>query len=207
VGAEAKAKEGDVFLAFQNGERLAPLTQARSTLIVSAIQTLRARGLFERYQAQLDAATRGQIGELIAGQWISVDLAVRHYRAADGLGLDVPTIESIGAEVAQRTSKTSLYTAVKMSKALGVTPWTALGLAHRLRETSWRGSDLAIYRLGPKEARYDWIGQPCAAIPYFVRSFNGFMRALLELFCTKAYTHPVAARCNPTTLSVRISWA
>ena len=199
--------EGEILVPFQYPGQVPLLTQARSTLVVSAIQTLRARGFYPDYERALSAETRQRIAELIAGQWIPAELAVAHYRAADSLKLGVATIESIGAEVAERTSKTLLHTAVKMSKALGATPWTALSMAHRLREASWKGSDLAVYRLGPKEARYDWVGQPCAGVPYFVRSFGGFMRALVGLFCNKVYTHLVPARSSETSLSIRIAWA
>jgi hypothetical protein len=62
-------------------------------------------------------------------------------------------------------------------------------------------------RLGPKDARYDWIEQPYAAVPYFVRSFNGFMRVLINLFCARVYTTVVHDRCTQTSLSIRVSWA
>lgn len=182
------------------------LTHVRSTLVVSALQALRSRGMYEAYEKNLPSDARPRIVELIAGQWIEAALGVAHYRAVDRLGLDAATIEAIGADVAERTGKTVLHTAVKASKAMGVTPWAALALAHRLRETSWRGTDLAVYKLGPKEARYDWVGQPCAAIPYFVKSFTGFVRTLIGLFARAAYATPVAALSSSTTLSIRLSW-
>ena len=181
-------------------------THARSTLIVSGIQTFRARGLYERYTANLPQAERVEIVSLIAGQWIPIDLALDHYRAADRLGLGDDVIESIGAEVAERINKSALSVMVKMSKEAGVTPWSALANAHRLTDVNWRGSDVAVRRLGPKEARYDWVGQPCAQVPYFIASFGGFLRSLASLFCSKAYTRVVPGRTSATTLSYRLSW-
>jgi hypothetical protein len=197
---------GEIFLPFHSPNHVPALTHVRSTLVVSAIQAMRARGLYDAYEANLPPETRPRILELIAGQWIPAEMAVAHYRAVDQLSLAPATIEAIGADVADRTGKTVLHTAVKVSKALGATPWAALSLAHRLRETSWRGSDLAVYKLGPKEARYDWVGQPCAEIPYFTRSFTGFVRALIGLFCRTAYASPLPALSSPTSLSIRIAW-
>lgn len=197
---------GEIFVPFESPSRVPMLTHARSTLVVSAVQALRARGLYDRYQQHLAAETRERLLGLIAGQWIDVDLAVAHYRAADALGLDGSVVDEIGADVANRTGKSLLHTAVKLSKALGATPWTALSLSHKIREASWRGSDLAVFKLGPKEARYEWVGQPCAGVPYFARSFGSFMRALLALFCRTVHTRPVPELSSGTSLAVRISW-
>jgi hypothetical protein len=183
------------------------LRETRSTLIVSAILTLRARGFYERYTELLSPKLKEELLGLIAGIWIPAPLGLEHYRAVEQLALPPSTIEAIGAEMAERTSKTAIHSAVKMSKEIGVTPWAALAQAHRLRESTWRGTDIAVWKLGPKEARYDWVGQPYSEVPYFVTSFNGFMRALISMFCTRAYTHIVPERSTPTSFSIRISWA
>ncbi len=79
-------------------------------------------------------------------------------------------------------------------------------MAHQVNDVNWRGSDVTIFKEGPREAVYEWAGQPMATIPYFVRSWGGFLRALSTLFCTKARYRIENARCTPTTISVRISW-
>ncbi len=198
----------EVFLPFEaHGRVTHGATHVRSTLIVSSIQTLRTHGMFDAYLANLDATHRDALLSLIAGAWAPIELGLAHYRAAQRLGLDTSTIESIGAEVGERVNKSALAVVVKMSRQAGVTPWTALGRAHRLRELTWRGSDLAIWKLGPKDARLDWVGIPYAAVPYYVTSYGGFLRALLQLFCTKAYTRLVPEHSSPVSVSYRISWA
>jgi hypothetical protein len=84
-------------------EQVRPASLVRSTIIVSGLQAFRARGLIEAYQAHLPEHARASLLGLVAGHWISIGLAVEHYRAADRLGLDAPTIESIGADVAERS--------------------------------------------------------------------------------------------------------
>src|SRR5438105_14521143 len=106
------------------------VSEVRSTLIVSAIQTLRARGLYERYMAQLPPAVRSEVQSLIAGAWLPIELALEHYRAMDRLGLDAVTVEAIGGEVGERANKSMLSIVVRLSREAGVTPWTALAPSH-----------------------------------------------------------------------------
>lgn len=181
-------------------------TQIRSTVIVSGLQAVRARGLYERYVTLLSPAVRDDMLALIAGAWVPISLGVEHYRAMERLALDPTTVDGIGAEVADRLNRSALSIIVKLSKEAGVTPWTALSNAHRITDMNWRGSDVMVHKLGPKEARYDWIGQPCAQVPYFVAGFCGFLRGLSSLFCTKAYVRPLPERCSSAALSYRLSW-
>lgn len=197
----------EVYVPYENKSgRIPPATHVRSTLIVSSIQTLRSRNMLERYLDLVEPSRRDELLSLIAGTWVPIDMGLEHYRATNKLGLDSQTIEGIGAEVGERINKSFLSFVVKLSKEVGVTPWTALGRAHRLRELTWKGSDVAIWKLGPKDARFDWGGLPYASIPYYVTSFGGFLRGLIQLFCTKAYTRPVPDRMSPTFISYRISW-
>jgi hypothetical protein len=197
----------ELFVPFHYPARQAPLvTSIRSTLIVSAIQTLRVRGLYERYVAEVPPDRREPILSLIAGAWVPIELGFTHYEAMQRLGLDRTTITAIGGEVGERVNKSMMSVVVKLSKEVGVTPWTGLGYAHRARELMWKGGDVAVWKLGPKEARFDWIGQPFARVPYFVTSFGGFLCSLASLFCTKAYTRPVPEYCTPTSIGYRVSW-
>lgn len=194
------------FVPFEHSGRAQNATHVRSTLIVSSMQALRGRGLFDAYVGRLPAPSRADLVSLIAGTWVSIDLGLAHYRAAQGLGLDPKTIDAIGGEVGERVNKTALSLIVKLSKEAGVTPWTALQRAPRLRELSWKGGDVAVWKLGPKDARFDWVGMPYASIPYYVISFGGFLRGLIQLFAAKAYTKVVPDRCSATSISYHLAW-
>jgi hypothetical protein len=196
-----------LFLPFRFPSSRTPLaTQIRSTVIVSGLQAVRARGIYEAYVAHLALDARADIQSLIAGVWSPLALGLEHYRAMDRLALDVAAVDAIGAEVADRLNRSALSIAVKMSKEAGVTPWTALSHAHRITDINWRGSDVMVEKLGPKEARYEWIGQPCASVPYFVAGFAGFLRALLNLFCSKVFVRILPKRSSATAASYRLSW-
>ncbi len=197
----------EVFLAARYPLTAIPLaTEIRSTLVVSALQTVRARGLMDKYRETLPASAQERITSLVAGSWIPVELALDHYRAMDRLQLTNEEIDGIGADVAARVNKSVLSIAVSLSKRAGATPWTALSVSHRINDTNWRGSDIAIYRLGPKEARYDWLGQPCASVPYFVTAFGGFLRGLGSLFSSRIYVRLAPSHCSPRSVSYRLSW-
>jgi hypothetical protein len=177
---------GEIVLPFRTPNPR-PVFEARSTLIISGIQTLRAQGLYERYVALLSPSLREQMMSLVAGLWIPAELAIEHYRTLDRLDLPKTTIEAIGAEVADRAYKTVLARVPVISKRADATPWTVLLLSHRNLDVNWRGSDMMITKEGPLEAIFIWAGQPCASVPYFVTSWGSFLRALTSLACTKAW--------------------
>jgi hypothetical protein len=195
------------FVAFRYPpSRIPNATEIRSTVIVSGLQALRARGLYEHYLEVLEPSVKPDIQSLIAGSWMPIDLGIHHYRAMGRMPLDAPTVDAIGAEVADRLNRSALSIAVKLSKEAGVTPWTALSHAHRITAINWKGSDVMVRKLGPKEARYDWAGQPCASVPYFLAGFCGFLRALTALFCTRAFVRLVPEGCTSMNVAYRISW-
>jgi hypothetical protein len=197
----------EVFVPYETANgRGSEATHVRSTLLVSSIQALRTRGFFDAYVAKLAPADRDVLLAMIAGTWVPVAVGMAHYVAADQLGLDSGTVAAMGAAVGERLNKSMLSIAVKLSKEVGATPWSALARAHRLRELTWQGSDLTVLKLGPKEARLDWVGIPYATVPYYLRAYGGFLQALIQLFCEKAYARHVPERSSNVAVSFRISW-
>jgi hypothetical protein len=188
-------------------EQVVHATEVRSTLLCAALQSLDGHGLLPRYRAQLDPAFEATMFSLIAGQWLPIDVARQHYAACDRLGLDAGIIEDIGNSVGQRVQKSVLNVLVRISREAGATPWTAMSQVTRLNELSWKGGAFEIAKIGPKDARMEWLGQPCAETDYYRTSFCGFVRGLLDLFCTRSYVRVLPARCSPTTVAVKISWA
>lgn len=196
----------EVFLAFRNPV-LRPITQARSTIIVAGIQTLRAHNLFSQYLTILTPGLREELLGLVAGMWIPIDLALEHYRAADRLNIDPSTIEAIGGEVADRTYKSWLAPLLLRAKRADSTPWDTFAMAHENNDLTWKGGDTQILKEGPKQALYEWVGQPLASVPYFVRSFSAFMRALLNVSADRVYQRLVTERCSPTAICLRFTWS
>jgi hypothetical protein len=187
-------------------ERIALAREVRSTLICAALRALDSRGLTAAYYDALDPRVAPSILSLTAGLWVPVELAVAHYAACDRLGLDPAVIEEIGSDVGKRIQKSVISVLVRLSREAGATPWSVFAHVPRLNELTWRGGAIEVTKHGPKDARLEWVGQPCAAIGYYRTSFCGFVRGVLELFCRRCYVHVISNRCGSTTLSVRIAW-
>jgi hypothetical protein len=197
---------GEPVVAFQYGRAgVVEATHLRSTAICSAVLALRQHGLFDRYLDVLEPRYRDEIPALPAGEWIPVDMGLAHYSACDRLNLDDDAVRALGADVSRRILKNLLSVVVKLSRGAGVGPWTALPHANRLREAMWQGSEIAVWKLGPKEARLEWAGQPCARTSYFRTSFGSLAAALLQVFCEKVYVRPLP-QTIPTSMQYRISW-
>jgi hypothetical protein len=195
----------EVFLPFRNSP-VVPVRDVRSTLIMAGIQSLREHGLFQRYSEALSTDVRERVAGLAAGIWVPVEIAVAHYSAMDRLGIEQHTIEALGAEVAARSWKHILSPVFARARRIGPKPWEAFGYTHETINLNWRGGDVQIVKEGPTQALYEWAGQPCAAIPYFVTSFGSFMRALTKLFASRATHRVVHERCSPTSIVLRLSW-
>ncbi|MEO8698131.1 MAG: hypothetical protein ABI658_31845 [Acidimicrobiales bacterium] len=95
---------------------------------------------------------------------------------------------------------------MKGARELGATPWAIISKLDKLRDRLWRGSAWAVFRLGPKEARIEWHGQPCAASPYYCVAFGAFASAIVTPFARVVITRHLRERSSPTVLVYRLSW-
>src|SRR5688572_27123859 len=75
------------------------VTQVRSTLLQSSLQTLREHGLFERYVALLPKEYHEPILLTLAPSWLPVEVAMAHYRCCDQLSLDDTALQRFGETV------------------------------------------------------------------------------------------------------------
>jgi hypothetical protein len=170
------------------------------------VRALRGRGYSDAYLAALDPKWHEAIATLTAATWLPIELAMAHYQACDSLGLSRATIESIGGESGLFVNQTVLRVVANASKAAGVTPFFALGQANTLLVRTWVGTSMAVWRLGPKEARLDWVQQPLMRYPYFRTAFGAFTAAICALFAMTLYAREMPARTKDDEASYRISW-
>jgi hypothetical protein len=90
---------------------------------------------------------------------------------------------------------------------MGVTPWSVLRVLPAVFEREWRGGGMAVYRIGPKDARVEFAGFPCSSITYCRVGMRGLIAAMCELVCAKAYVQEIRKLCTPTTLGYTVAWA
>jgi hypothetical protein len=200
----------EVLVAFPDGvsrERVPVATSFRSTWLSSSLRALKERGLMDRYLAALPQEHHEAVLTTVAGVWLPTAVATAHYQACDALGLPEAEQIAIGAEVGRHAQGSVLGTAVRLARDAGVTPWTILTRFPQVWGRIWQGGGVAIYRLGPKDARVEIAGWPCARIPYLRIAMQGVVGGLIELFCRKAYVTPLSRLCGLNTLAYRISWA
>jgi len=178
----------------------------RSTWVVSSIQTLRHRGLFDRYAALLPAAHRDAILMCVAGTWLPVAVARAHYEACQALGLARAEQIANGMAVGERAQGTVLGTVARAATGAGVTPWTIVPQMQRLWERGADGGANCVTRAGPKEGTIETIGCELFDVPYFRAAFGGVVLGVVRLFARDAYVHddtPAHARGESV---LRIQW-
>jgi hypothetical protein len=187
--------------------RMGIATVVRSTLVSASVQSLRARGLYDRYALRLAEADRNELASAVAGVWIPMSLAAAHYRACESLRLCVGEQLDIALKVGMHLHGTFLGAMLRMARTVGVTPWGALAYTDKLYERLFRGGGIAVTRVGPKDARVDLVGNPLCQTEYFRVGVRGVYQAALELFCERLTTHEIARRYSELDMAVRISWA
>ncbi len=179
--------------------RARPVSRVRSTLITASLVALRQMGFEERYYRALPQERHEELHSLVAGTWVSLELAAIHYTACDSLGLTATEMTQLGEDVSQRTQKSFVATLAKAS--------VLFSNAHRIWERVFEGGDIASYKLGPKEAYVEVAGCPLLALPYFRAAFRAYFRAVVALLSQVAYTHEVVAYGSESGAVFRFSWA
>jgi hypothetical protein len=196
----------EIVVPFDEGKHK-PATDLRSTLLTTSIQSLRARGLYDRYTGLLPAAHREAILTSVAGVWLPMNVGVAHYTTCDSLGLAAAEQFAIGQEVGDRVQGTLLGLVVRTAKTAGLTPWAGLSNCTRLYTRLFQGGSVRLVKLGPKEARLELVNNALSASPHYRNGFRGVAVAGAELFCQKAYGTELPRLTSPTTFAMRISWA
>lgn len=186
--------------------RVPPVSRFRSTWLTSSLRALRSRGRYEEYLARLPPHHRELVQTAIAGLWLPIDVAVVHYEACQSLGFTPSEQFDIGREVTRFALNTSYSVALRMAREAGVTPWSCFALQGKLWEQVWSGGAVGVFKVGPKEARVELHGWPCAKVPYCRNALRGLLVGQTELFSTKAYAREIPTMCVESSLGFRVSW-
>ena len=180
----------------------------RGTLLASSIQSLRSRGLFDRYATLLSHSYRDRVLNSVAGEWLGADIALAHYSACDALRLSVEDQVGMGREVSKRTHETFLGLLVKMARGIGVTPWVVLPKINSLYMRIFRGGGIQITRLGPKDAKVQTLGLTPLGISYFRNAYLGMYEAGVGMFASSVQVRPLslAAAAPGKDFTLHLRW-
>jgi hypothetical protein len=188
-------------------EGVPPLSAVRSTLIGSSFASIRGRGLEARYLTALPTDLHDAVMYTPAGTWIPVAIAEAHYAACDQMALPVSEVVEIGREVARVTQKSVLAMILRLAKEAGTTPWSLYEGCGRYWSRIFQGSGIGIFKLGPKEARFEVVSCSLARSPYWRIGLRGLLQAVSEPFATKVYVRDSTVLTSATSCGFRISWA
>lgn len=186
-------------------EAILPATMYRSTWIVSSLQTLRERGHFDAYRRLL-SSHHETILTCLAGSWLPIAVARAHYDACDDLGLPIDEQLAMGSGVGARAQGSLLNTAVRTAKGAGISPWTIAPQFDRLWRRGANGGAAAVFKLGPKEARAEFVGCELFDVDYFRHAFRGVLLNIGAMFCEKQYIHDLPRRKRGEAI-FRLQWA
>jgi hypothetical protein len=157
-----------------------PVTEIRSALLLSSVQTLRSRGHFEAYRTRIDPAHRDAILATSAPSWLPIGIAMAHYEACDALGLDAKEMKAMGGMVGARINSTFLKAIAEGVRFAGVTPWTLLGHFRGLWARLFQGGSIAIGRVSAKECVVEVRGLPLVRYEYARIAFTGIIGRAIE---------------------------
>jgi hypothetical protein len=181
-------------------------TAIRSTWLSSSLRAVRERSLLDRYLALLPKQHHDAVMSAVAGMWLPVDVGVAHYEAMNDLKLATNEIVQIGKQTSAWLHSTVFSVAVNLAKGAGVTPLTVLAHLPRFWSRSMLGGAIASFRTGPKDARMEFAGFPCARVAYCRVAVRGVLQGMMERFAQVVYVRDIPELCGPSTLGYRIAW-
>ena len=195
---------GECILALP--ERIPPLQNVRSTLVIAGIAANKEEGDYARYTLALPEEHRAALLSQVAGTWLPLSLAAEHYRACDSLGYAPDHQIARGRRAIDRFGSSVYGTAARTVQHAGATPWSFLPQFPRFWSRAYDGAAPAIYKLGPKEALVDVVGSPLLEIPYYRHALQGWVTGMIELFCAKLYVRAEKNTAGPHSFRVRAQW-
>jgi hypothetical protein len=184
-----------------------PTLTVKSTLVASSRQGLFQQGHQAAYERALGAEGARRIQEAAMGnQWLPVELARLHYQAADAIGLDVDEMHAVGNVVGARIEGALMGSLARIARAGGVTPWTPLGRLDQLWFRMYQGGSIAVFELGPKDARIEITHNELADIRYWRVALTGLVHGAGKIFARTMHTNLVDEGRAPGTCVYTMSW-
>lgn len=189
------------------------VTHYRSTWIVSSIDGVRSMGLYDRYRSELARVDREQtpgaeevITSLLANTWLPIRFALAHYLAVERLGISEERwyqamLTSEGGQV-RRAWHAQIIAAAQRPDAAA---WELLPQVPKWWPRSAQGGGMALYRLGPTEARIDYHKCALLDVPVFRHTTRAVLFVYLSHFCSQLSATTLPKR-KPGAASYVFRW-
>ncbi len=187
---------------------VAPATEVRGTLLAASLATVREHDLEARYFALLDASYHRHIQDLMPLSWVSMELAVLHYRVMEALFPAPEQQVANGRATAERTQNTYVRTIARAMQATG--KLDPAELLKRLGSATDRvvrgGGAFAAYRTGPKDARVEFVGFPFLAVGYARYGWQGMFESTLGLGAHRMFARQDVRFEREDRVAYLLSW-
>ena len=86
------------------------------------------------------------------------------------------------------------------------TPWTILGSVDRYWHRLYDGSAIALFKIGPKEARLATVSMPLARYAYWRVALRGIIHTVCAPFCRTIFVKEIP-QTGESAAAYRLSWA
>jgi hypothetical protein len=183
-------------------------THCRGTLLTASFNAVKSHGHLERYLQALSPKYVDPITTATATEWIPMDVVLAHYRACEALDLSAEETLGLGGTVVMNLQRTFIGGALKKATVeAGVSPLFGLQKFASVYYRTMKGGGGRIVRMGPKDVRMEFVGQPLASVRYFRVSYRGFIHAGCAFFARRVVVAELAAYLSPTTCAYRVAWA
>jgi len=183
-----------------------PTRAVRGTLLVSSRAQLRRAGLFEAYRCHLSESARTTLDGSIAASWIPIDIAHAHFAAVDALDLLESDILAFTRLAGEQQHHVFLSTALRLVRATGLTPWTALPAFSKIWDRVFEGGALGVQQTGPKDARVVVASHPLVRHRYHRLGLRAHIELMLSFCAERAYVREAEYHPNSGTMAVVARW-
>jgi hypothetical protein len=173
--------------------------------MVTAQGLLREMGKIAAYEEGIAPETRPAVFGIVPGSWIPVETALAHHRAIDGLRLPASDQITLATGSGEKMQSALTGTILRMSREIGVTPWTLMPHGQRIWDRVCRGGDMSVERVGPKEVVVRMYGLPLFTSSYFRVAARYVLQSGLSHWCTRCFVTEVTH--TPTSITLREAWA
>ena len=162
--------------------------------MVTAQGLLREMGKIAAYEEGIAPEARPAVFGIVPGSWIPVETALAHHRAIDGLRLPPSEQITLATGSGEKMQSALTGTILRMSREIGVTPWTLMPHGQRIWDRVCRGGDMSVERVGPKEAVVRMYGLPLFTSSYFRVAVRYVLQSGLSHWCTRGFVTEVPIR-------------
>jgi hypothetical protein len=187
-------------------EEVPPVRRVRGQWIAASLRAVRDRGLWTQYFANLPREYHATIQSMIPSQWLLAHVVVAHYAALDALQLPEADIEAMGASVVIRGQGKAIEVVLKLLPLHLLDVFSFIARTDALWDRAFDGGAPAVYKLGPKEARFDVHGLPFAHLRYPRIAIRGVITGAVRLLVRTVYVQDITRNRQPPVLSYRVQW-